>query len=202
MSLLGLADADVNSSILVVSTSVAAETPDLSANAAPDGTVTLMFSDIINSTALNERLGDTTWMAILREHSAIVEREVAAHHGHVVKSMGDGFMVAFPSARDGLRCAIALQRAFTARNDSAEQAIEARIGLHTGEAVRDHGDFFGKHVNLAARIGASATGGEIVVSSLLAQLVEPSGEFALAAREARAFKGLEGEHVTYGVSWA
>jgi class 3 adenylate cyclase len=116
--------------------------------------------------------------------------------------MGDGFMVAFPSARDGLRCAIALQQAFAARNEDAEQSIDVRIGLHTGEAVSDHGDFFGKHVNLAARIGASALGGEIVVSSLLAQLVEPSGEFVLGAREARAFKGLEGEHVTYVVAWA
>jgi class 3 adenylate cyclase len=161
-----------------------------------------MFSDIVDSTPLNERLGDTAWMALLREHSAIVEREVTAHHGHVVKSMGDGFMVAFPSARDGLRCAIALQQAFAARNEDAEQSIDVRIGLHTGEAVSDHGDFFGKHVNLAARIGASALGGEIVVSSLLAQLVEPSGEFVLGAREARAFKGLEGEHVTYVVAWA
>lgn len=199
LELQGLSDTDPNSSILAVSSSVAAERPDISVDAAPDGTVTLMFSDIVDSTALNERLGDTAWMALLREHSAIVEREVAAHHGHIVKSMGDGFMVAFPSAREGLRCAIALQRAFTARNDSADQPIEARIGLHTGEAVRDHGDFFGKHVNLAARIGASAGGGEIVVSSLLAQLVEPSGEFALEPRKARSFKGLEGEHVTYGV---
>ena len=77
----------------------------------------------------------------------------------------------------------------------------AGVPAHTGEAVRDRGDFFGNHVNLAARIGASAGGGEIVVSSLLAQLVEPSGEFALKAREARSFKGLEGEHLTYGVGW-
>ncbi|MEZ4492243.1 MAG: protein kinase [Dehalococcoidia bacterium] len=201
LELQGLTETDPNSSILAVSSSVAAERPDLSVDAAPDGTVTLMFSDIVDSTALNERLGDTAWMALLREHSNIVEREVATHHGHIVKSMGDGFMVAFQSARDGLRCAIALQRSFTARNNSADQPIEARIGLHTGEAVRDHGDFFGKHVNLAARIGASAGGGEIVVSSLLAQLVEPSGEFALEAREARSFKGLEGEHVTYEAGW-
>jgi class 3 adenylate cyclase len=161
-----------------------------------------MFSDIVDSTPLNERLGDAAWMALLREHSTIVESEVAEHRGHVVKSMGDGFMVAFPSARDGLRCAIALQRAFADRNDSTDQPIDVRIGLHTGEAVQEQGDFFGKHVNLAARIGASAAGREILVSSLLAQLVEPSGEFRLEAREARSFKGLEGEHVTYEVSWS
>jgi class 3 adenylate cyclase len=140
-------------------------------------------------------------MGLFREHSAIVEHEVATHRGHVVKSMGDGFMVGFQSAGDGLRCAIALQRAFAARNDSAEQPIDVRIGLHTGEAVRDHGDFFGTHVTLAARIGASAGGGEILVSSLLAQLIEPSGEFTLELKGARSFKGLEGEHMTFGVSW-
>jgi class 3 adenylate cyclase len=202
LELQGLSDADVSSSILAVSSVVEAEKPSLASTAAPDGTVTLMFSDIVDSTPLNERLGDAAWMALLREHSTIVESEVAEHRGHVVKSMGDGFMVAFPSARDGLRCAIALQRALADRNDSTDQPLEARIGLHTGEAVRDRGDFFGKHVNLAARIGASAAGGEIVVSSLLAQIVEPSGEFVLEAREARAFKGLEGEHVTYGVGWS
>jgi class 3 adenylate cyclase len=202
LELQGISNADVRSSILVVSSVVEAEKPSLTQQAAPDGTVTLMFSDIVDSTPLNERLGDAAWMALLREHSTIVESEVAEHRGHVVKSMGDGFMVAFPSARDGLRCAIALQRALADRNDSTDQPLEARIGLHTGEAVRDRGDFFGKHVNLAARIGASAAGGEIVVSSLLAQIVEPSGEFVLEAREARAFKGLEGEHVTYGVGWS
>jgi class 3 adenylate cyclase len=197
----GVSSTDSQSSIYTIAESVQSERPDFAPNAAPDGTVTLMFSDIVDSTPLNERLGDTAWMALLREHGAIVEREVAAHRGHVVKTMGDGFMVAFSSAREGLRCAIALQQDFAARNTAADEPIEARIGLHTGEVVHDRGDFFGKHVNLAARIGASASGGEILVSSLLAQLVEPSGEFRLEARAARAFKGLEGEHVTYVVGW-
>jgi class 3 adenylate cyclase len=83
----------------------------------------------------------------------------------------------------------------------SHEAVEVHIGLHTGEAVQERGDFFGKHVNLAARIGGSATGGEILVSSLLAQLVVPSGEFVLSERPAIPLKGLDGEHVTHGVEW-
>ena len=79
--------------------------------------------------------------------------------------------------------------------------MEVRIGLHTGEAVQERGDFFGKHVNLAARIGGRATGGEILVSSLVAQLVGPSGEFTMWERTAISLKGLDGEHVTHGVEW-
>ena len=201
LELQGVGLGDTQTSIDTVADAVQAEAPDLSTTAAPDGTVTLMFSDIIDSTATNERLGDTAWMALLREHNGIIERSVAEHRGHVVKSMGDGFMVAFPSARDGVRCAIALQRAFASHNDGADQPIDVRIGLHTGEAVQEQGDFFGKHVNLAARIGASAVGGEILVSSLLAQLVQPSGEFELDERPAMSLKGLDGEHVTYRVEW-
>ena len=163
-----------------------------------DGTVTLLFSDIIDSTATNERLGDAAWMELLREHNGIVRGCVAQHGGYEVKSMGDGFMLAFKSARDGLNCAIAIQRGIRTRNGSADETVEVRIGLHTGEAVQEQGDFFGKHVNLAARIGGSASGGEILVSVLLAQLVGPSGEFRLSERAAMALKGLDGEHV---VGW-
>ncbi len=169
--------------------------------AAPDGTVTLLFSDIIDSTATNERLGDTAWMALLREHNQIIREHVTANNGYEVESMGDGFMLAFRSARDGLNCAIGIQRAILTRNEAAGEPVEVRIGLHTGEAVQEQGDFFGKHVNLAARIGGSAGGGEILVSALLAQLVSPSGDFTLSERPAMSLKGLDGKHVTHGVQW-
>ncbi len=140
-------------------------------------------------------------MALLHEHNAVIREHVAANSGYEVKSMGDGFMLAFKSAKDGLNCAIGIQRGIAARNDSADEPVEIRIGLHTGEAVQEAGDFFGKHVNLAARIGGSAIGGEILVSSLLAQLVGPSGEFTLSERPAMTLKGLDGEHVTHAVRW-
>ena len=67
--------------------------------------------------------------------------------------------------------------------------------------IKEGDDFFGKHVNLAARIASQASVGEILVSSLLAQLVGPSGEFTLSERPAMSLKGLDGEHVTHGVEW-
>jgi len=120
-------------SIGAVAKSVTEERPNLTALAAPDGTVIILFSDIVGSTAINERLGDNRWMELLREHNAIVRREWALHNGFEVKTMGDAFMLAFRSARDALRCAISIQRAFAKRNEIAKEPIRVRIGLHVGE---------------------------------------------------------------------
>ncbi len=134
---------------------------------------------------------------------------IAEHRGYEVKTEGDAFMVAFQSARDALRCAIDVQRAFEARNaalDEGEHAILVRVGLHTGEPVREGGDdaadFYGTHVVMASRIASQAAGGEVLVSALLRELVASSGEFTLEARPPVALKGLDGEHVTYSVGWA
>ncbi|MEO6398030.1 MAG: adenylate/guanylate cyclase domain-containing protein [Tepidiformaceae bacterium] len=86
-------------SIVEVINAVQAELPDLRQQAAPDGTVTLLFTDIENSTRLNERLGDAQYMELLRAHNAVIEGPVRLHGGHVVKTIGDGFMVAFSSGR-------------------------------------------------------------------------------------------------------
>ncbi|MGD9934936.1 MAG: protein kinase, partial [Dehalococcoidia bacterium] len=109
----GLSGSDPFTSIVAVSTAVGRERPDVSLHAATDGTVTLMFSDIEGSTALNERLGDGRWMEVLRAHNDLVDREVAAHGGRTVKTIGDGYMVAFPSPEAGVRCALAIQAALT-----------------------------------------------------------------------------------------
>lgn len=82
-------------SIEDVVSSVAKERPNLTEQAAPDGTVTILFSDIENSTTINERIGDGRWMELLHEHNAIVRREKALHGGFEVKTIGDAFMLAF-----------------------------------------------------------------------------------------------------------
>jgi class 3 adenylate cyclase len=119
-----------------------------------------------------------TKAALLAEHNEIVRCEKALHGGYEIKIIGDAFMLAFQSARDALNCAIGIQRAFSKRNSSAKPPIRVRIGLHTGELVREADDFFGRHVNFAARVGSKAAAGEILVSSLLRDVVEPSGEFS------------------------
>ena len=84
--------------------------PDVETAADPDGTVTLMFSDIESSTVLLERLGDTAFVRLLGWHDAIVRDAAGEHRGYIVKSRGDGFMIAFPSAAFALRCGSAIQQ--------------------------------------------------------------------------------------------
>jgi class 3 adenylate cyclase/tetratricopeptide (TPR) repeat protein len=198
----GIDPASIETSIQEVASLVEEERPDLRPHAAPDGTVTVMFSDIEGSTAINERLGDNRWMELLREHNTIVREHVAAHRGFEVKSQGDGLMLAFASARRALECAAAIQRAFDARNrEHPEQPLRLRIGLHTGEVIREGEDFFGRHVTLAARVAEKARGGEVLVSSLLRELTEGAGDFHFDRGRETELKGLSGSHRLFSLEW-
>ena len=185
-----------------VAASVQRERPDLSADAPPDGTVTILFSDIEDFTSMTERLGDIRAQDVLRAHNELVRTQIAAWGGHEVKSQGDSFMVSFGGARRGIRCAMAIQRAFEEWSAKhPDNPLRVRIGLHTGEAIREEDDLFGRSVIMAARIAAQARGGQILVSSLLKELAEASGEFRFDAPECTALKGLSGEHLLYPVVW-
>jgi ketosteroid isomerase-like protein len=81
------------------------ERPDVSAAAAPDGTVTIVFTDIEDSTRLNASFGDRAWLEVLRAHNKLIADTTNQHGGTVIKGQGDGFMLAFPSARRALDCA-------------------------------------------------------------------------------------------------
>jgi class 3 adenylate cyclase len=150
---------------------------------------------------MTERLGDRRWLEVLHEHNAIIRRQVAECGGFEVKAEGDGFMLAFQSARTALGCAIEMQRALAERNDGAEEPIKVRVGLHTGEAIKEGEDFFGKHVILAARIAGQAKGGEILVSSLLKELTESAGDVEFGEGRQVELKGLTGVHEMFPVSW-
>ena len=200
MSLQGIDITSPQTSIDAVVSAVEVERPNLQPHAAPDGTVTVMFTDIEGSTAMTERLGDVRAQDILRIHNAIIRQQVAAHQGFEVKSQGDGFMVAFSSARRALECAIAIQQTLAAHNaENPAEPIRVRIGLHTGEAIKEADDFFGKSVILAARIASQAQGEQILVSSLLKALVESSGEFEFSGARQVELKGLTGPHEGYEV---
>ena len=197
----GIDTSDVRTSVAAVAASVYLDKPDLRPHAAPDGTVTIMFSDIEGSTAKTEELGDQRWMEVLREHNAIVREQLAAHEGFEVKSEGDGFMLAFQSARKALQCAIETQKAFAKRAETSDVPLSVRMGLHTGEMIKEGDDFFGKHVNLAARIAGQATGGEILVSSLLRELTASGGDIEFGEPRSVELKGLTGDQEMYPVSW-
>jgi class 3 adenylate cyclase len=181
--------------------SMSLERPILNTPVAPAGTVTILFSDIENATAINERLGDKQWMKLLHEHNKMVRREKLLHNGFEVKTIGDAFMIAFQSARDALRCAIGIQRSLARKNIFMEQPIRVRIGLHTGELIREADDFFGRHVNFAARVSSAAMAGDILISALLYELVRPSGEFAFIAHKPTVLRGFKGKHILYSVHW-
>jgi len=191
---------DSASSVDEVASTVAAERPSLQPAAAPDGTVTILFSDIEGSTALNERLGDVRWLELLRAHNRLVRDQVRACGGFEVKAQGDGFMIAFPSARRAIQCAKAIQDAVAADlGRHPDGPVRVRIGLHTGEAIRQESDFYGKNVVVAARIADQARGGEIVASSLVKQLTESAGDVGFVDEREVALPGLAGTHRVYTV---
>lgn len=201
MELQGISSTDVVTSIDAVAAAVESEQPTFPPNTvAPDGTVTLLFTDIEGSTPLNERLGDQRWMALLREHNALVREQLQAHEAYEVKTEGDGFMVAFGSARKAVQCAIAIQRAFDKRNTDADEPMLVRIGLHTGEPVKENNDFYGTQVTQAARIGNEANGGEILVSALLKELTGAGGDISFSEERQVELKGL-GEQRVFQVDW-
>lgn len=189
---------ELTTSVDRVLQAVEAERPDLGPASAPDGTVTLLFTDIEGSTQRNAMAGDREWMYVLREHHAIIRDQVAANDGFEVKSMGDGFMLAFNSARKALRCAIDIQRGIEKAGDLD---IRVRAGLHAGEAVREGDDYYGGVVNMAARVAGEARGGEVLTSTVVHALVVSSGEFTFGPARAAELKGIAGTHDLHPVDF-
>ncbi|MGH3045783.1 MAG: adenylate/guanylate cyclase domain-containing protein [Gaiellaceae bacterium] len=111
-------------------------------------------------------------------------------------------MIAYPSARRGLECAIEMQRTLaSATHEGLDEPLRVRIGLHTGEAIREGDDFFGRSVTLAARLGDRANGSEILTSSIVHQLVGPAHDFAFEYAGEAQLKGLRGSEHVYRVLW-
>ncbi len=198
----GLTDIDADSTIDDVIGVVEQERPDIRSYAAPDGSVTILFSDIESSTAMTERLGDERWLQVLRDHNSVFRDKLAAYNGYEVKNQGDGFMLVFPSPVGALRCAIEVQRAFEERAaERPDERIRVRIGLHTGEAIAEEGDFFGRNVILAARIAAQARGGEILVSEALHEQCGLDEGIVFSECRELELKGLAGTHTVHRAEW-
>jgi class 3 adenylate cyclase len=189
-------------SIDVVAAAAAAEPIPVAELLSQVGTLTIVFSDIEQSTRRGDELGDEAWMRLLSFHNSLVRRQVERSGGVEIKSQGDGFMLAFPSARAAVLCSIEIMRALDAHARSRPtDALRIRIGMHTGEAIVEDGDLFGKPVVLAARIANQARGGEILVSSLVREIVESRGDLAFGATRQVELKGLAGSHSLHSVDW-
>ncbi|HEX3796441.1 MAG TPA: adenylate/guanylate cyclase domain-containing protein [Acidimicrobiales bacterium] len=156
-----------------------------------EGTVTILFSDMVDYAGMTERLGDQASRELLRDHHQIVRSALEQHGGREIKVQGDGFMVAFGGVARALRCAADMQRAFdTYSGEHVDQPIQVHIGVHTGEAMEEDADFLGHTVIVASRIADVAQSGEILVSGLSAQLVERTEEFVFTDYRAVTLKGL------------
>jgi class 3 adenylate cyclase len=171
--------------------------------ASGDSTVTILFCDLVDYSGITERLGDRSALALVSEHHRIIRALLVGHGGREVKVQGDGFMAAFGGTARGLRCAVAMQRAFREHTLAhPDQPIRVHIGLNTGEALEVGEDYLGHSVIVASRIADLAVADEILVSSLSAQLVAGTGEFHFGEPREVTLKGMSRPHGVAPLIWA
>lgn len=167
--------------------------------AASDGTVTLLFSDIEGSTELNHRLGDAAWVRLLAAHDTVVRSRVERYRGQVVKTAGDGFMVAFRDAEAACRAALGVQRDLRRSLDPKLRPVRVRIGIHTGTVVSRDGDYFGRNVAMAARVADKAVGGEVLASAAVVEALDDDAAVELVKAADVELRGLPGRHELFRV---
>jgi len=186
--------AAVRSSIEDLADWAEVERPDL-ARVTPDGRVVILFSDIEESTALNERIGDRAWVKLISSHDKLVQG--------LVKSQGDGFMIAFARAEQAVRCGIDLQHAL---NEDAKhkrhEELRVRIGVHMGRSVRRGDDLFGRNVAMAARVAAQAVGGQILVSQPVRDALGDCDDISFDEGRDVELKGFSGSYRLFAVEAA
>lgn len=146
---------------------------------------TVMFTDIVGSTATAARLGDRAWRELLARHDDLSRAQLARFRGRTVKSLGDGFLATFDGPARAIRCALELREAMR------ELGVELRAGLHTGECEAMGEDVGGLAVHIGARVGALAAPREVLVSNTVKDLVVGSG-IGFADRGEHALKGVPG----------
>jgi class 3 adenylate cyclase len=140
-------------------------------NERDSGIRTVLFTDIVGSTTLTQRVGDDAAMVLLRVHDTIVRDALAASGGREVKHTGDGIMASFVSAAGAVRCATRIQRALARyEEEHKEYPVKVRIGAAAGEPVEHQHDLFGLTVQLAARLCSHAQPQQILVSNVVAEL--------------------------------
>jgi class 3 adenylate cyclase len=147
---------------------------------------TVLFIDIVDSTQKAAALGDRRWGEVLADFQSAVRQEVQRFHGSEVDSIGDGFLIGFDSAARAVRCAA------SAREAVRRLALEIRAGVHAGECERSNGKLVGIAVHTGSRIESLAAPGEILVSSLVKELVAGSG-ISFEDRGEHELRGVRGE---------
>jgi class 3 adenylate cyclase len=153
---------------------------------------TVLFTDIVGSTARAAEIGDSRWQALLAEHHQIVRRQLERFGGHEIDTAGDGFLATFDGPARAVRCAMAIGEGL------AGIGLEVRAGLHTGEIELRGDDIAGLAVHIGSRISALAGAGEVLVSSTVKDLVAGSG-LTFEDRGSQVLKGVPGEWRVFAV---
>jgi predicted ATPase/class 3 adenylate cyclase len=146
-------------------------TPFLTSAPLPSGTVTFAFTDIEGSTQRWERNRPAMQDAV-RRHDAVMNAAIAAHGGHVFKTIGDAFCASFSRAEDAIAAMLDAQRALASEDFAAVDGLKVRVAVHTGTADERNNDYFGPTVNRVARLLAIGHGGQVLVSGVAAHLVQ------------------------------
>jgi class 3 adenylate cyclase len=157
-----------------------------------------MFTDIVKSTNLVEVLGDEAWEHLLRWHDQTLRSLFVRYGGEEIKQIGDGFFVVFDKPAAGIECAVAIQRALSQHRLEHGFSPQVRVGLHETEATRKGKDYQGKGIHEAARIGALAESGKILVSRPLVAHVRG---FGVSEPRAVALKGISKPVDVVSIDW-
>jgi class 3 adenylate cyclase/tetratricopeptide (TPR) repeat protein len=164
--------------------------------------LTIMMTEIVGSAALRQVRGDGAGDDILGLQAEIVRDKVIAFGGRVRKSLGDGFLISFPSAVAAVRAAAAIQRALHAHNiANPQRSVEIRIGVHTGQVTESDSDLLGQAVHVAARVMAEALGGQILTSDEVRKDAEPEVDWSFLDSGLFWLRGFPERWRLYEVSW-
>lgn len=157
----------------------------------------VVFTDLVDSTAMNQAVGDAAFMVLLSEHDLIVRKVVAARRGREVKHTGDGFLLSFDDVGVALAAALDIQRGFAARpTDPGTPRLRVRIGVDAGEPVQHNDDLFGATVNRAARLCQAAQPDQVLVSEDVRRHPAVVG-FRFVDAGTRSLKGFAGQATAY-----
>jgi len=163
--------------------------------------VTVLFTDVVESTALMSRVGPSAADELRDRHFAEMRSALAVHRGTEVKTLGDGMMAVFESATDAIACAVTMQQAVAQGRRDPDARQDIRIGLSVGEATVEDGDYFGIPVVEASRLCAAAANGQILVADLVWSIVSPRGVQRMEPVGELILKGLPDPMTAWQVLW-
>jgi len=175
--------------------------PGAPAPAVDSGLRAVMFTDLVGSTEMTARLGDSAALELVRTHDALVRRGLGAFGGREIKHTGDGIMASFDKVANSVRAAADIQRRFAAYNAGASETLSVRIGIDAGEPVEEHNDLFGSTVQLASRLCSEAEADGVIVSGFARALCEEEDAARFVALGERRLKGFADKAEVFRYEW-